>query len=246
VVVFLDADVRLGAGALDRLVAEAAAGGLVSVQPWHDTERPYEQLSALFNVIAVMGTGAGGSRPTGAFGPVLATTASAYRRVGGHEAVRDDVVEDVALADRYRAAAESVRIAAGRGSFRFRMYPAGVRQLVEGWTKNFATGAGATRPVRLAAIVAWIIAAGSAVGLLSDAAVGALPWWVALAVYGGFVAQFLAMFRQVGRFGVPAAVLYPALVLFFLGVFARSAWRTYVRRSVEWRGRIIPVGAARG
>ena len=52
--VLLDADVRLHPGALDALRdAHRHHGGLLSVQPYHDTIRPYEQLSALFNVIAL-------------------------------------------------------------------------------------------------------------------------------------------------------------------------------------------------
>ena len=54
--VFLDADVVLGADALDQLVATwSDVGGLVSVQPLHRTERPFESLSLMFNVVAVMG-----------------------------------------------------------------------------------------------------------------------------------------------------------------------------------------------
>ena len=40
-------------------------------------------------------------------------------------------------------------------------------------------------------------------------------------------------------------LVYPLLMAFFAVVFARSAWRTYVRRSVTWRGRAVPVRAAR-
>lgn len=245
VLVFLDADVRLEPGALGRLSSELRRrGGLVSVQPFHATDRPYEQLSALFNVIGVMGTGAGGRGPvTGAFGPVLATNVGDYRTVGGHASVCDEVVEDLALAARYQQANLGVDVLTGAAAIRFRMYPAGVRQLVEGWTKNFASGAGATRPGRLLAIVAWIIGMGSAASALVDGARGNLPLAVGLALYALFVAQLTVMFRQVGRFGLLTAALYPVLVVFFFGVFARSLWRTHVRHSVEWRGRKIAVGA---
>ena len=39
----------------------------------------------------------------------------------------------------------------------FRMYPAGLRQLVEGWTKNIASGAGLSPPWALAGTVAWML-----------------------------------------------------------------------------------------
>jgi len=49
----------LSADALARLAAEhRSRGGLVSVQPFHLTEQPYESLSAVCNVVELMGTGA--------------------------------------------------------------------------------------------------------------------------------------------------------------------------------------------
>lgn len=244
--IFLDADVRLEPDALGRLVdVHARTGGLVSVQPWHDTERPYEQLSALFNVIALMGTGAGSGEPSGAFGPVLVTTRDDYRSIGGHAAVRDQVVEDLALAGRYRERSLPVTVFTGGDLIRFRMYPTGVGDLVEGWTKNFALGAGATSLPRLLAIVLWITAMGSAAVAVVDAARGRTSVALALIAYAAVVAQLTVMFRRVGRFGPLTALAYPVLLVVFVGVFVRSLWRTHVRRSVAWRGRSIATTSRR-
>ncbi|MDQ2678733.1 MAG: glycosyltransferase [Actinomycetota bacterium] len=238
--VLLDADVRLHPDSLDALRDEhRRSGGLVSVQPWHDTLRPYEQLSALFNVVALMGTGAGSAAPTGAFGPVLATTRADYHAVGGHEAVRDEVVEDLALARRYREAGRPVTVRTGGELITFRMYPTGLADLVDGWTKNFALGAGATPLPRLAAIVLWISAIGSASVAVVDAARGRTEVVLAVAAYLLVAAQLAVMFRRVGRFGTATALLHPVLVACFVAVFVRSLWRTHVRHNVEWRGRTI-------
>ena len=247
VLVFIDADVRMEPGTLEQIVEEQArSGGLVSVQPWHHTDRPYEQLSALFNVIAVMGTEAGGRTDVdAAFGPVLVCSVADYRLVGGHASVCDQVVEDLALAHRFHDAGIGSRILLGMGGIRFRMYPAGVRQLLEGWTKNFASGAGSTRRRRLAAVVAWIAALGTGAFALVDGVQGDLPLVVGAVAYLAFVGQLLVMFRQVGRFGPVTALLYPVLIVCFFGVFIRSLWRTHVRRAIRWRGRVIQVGAGR-
>lgn len=247
VLVFLDADVRTDRTALARVVGERdAAGGLVSVQPWHETERPYEQLSCLFNVLAVMGTAMGSPRgATGAFGPVLVTSRKDYEAVGGHGSVRSDVVEDLALAQRYRDAGRPVAVLGGGHEVRFRMYPGGVRQLVEGWTKNFAVGAGSTRPVRLAAIVLWVTCLGSAAFALDDSLRGSLPLATGVALYLAFVGQLWLMFRQVGRFGIVTAALFPVPLVFFVAIFLRSLWRTHVRHSVTWRGRAVSTVAGR-
>lgn len=246
VVVFLDADVRLDRTALAAVVAERdRAGGLVSVQPWHETHRPYEQLSCLFNVLAVMGTAVGSRTPTGAFGPVLVSSLADYDAVGGHASVRDDVVEDLAIARRYRAHDLPVGVLEGGRRIRFRMYPGGLRQLVEGWTKNFAVGATSTAPARLAAAVVWITALGSAAFALDDSLRGDLSLVTGGVLYAAFAVQLAIMFRSVGRFRLLTAACYPVPLLFFVAVFLRSIWRTHVRHSVTWRGRAISTVADR-
>ncbi len=245
VAVFADADVRLAPDALAAVVEEQdRRGGLVSVQPWHRTERLYEQASALFNVIAVMGTAAGTRRDVpAAFGPLMVTTIEEHRAVGGHEAVRDQVVEDMALGRRHHRDGSGSHVLLGRGGVSFRMYPGGFGQLVEGWTKNFATGAASTRVPRLLAIVAWIVGMGTAIGLLVDGLRGAAPVWPAVAVYVAVVVQLAVLFRVVGRFGVLSAALVPVHLAVFVLVFARSVWCTVVRRRVRWRGRDLPIVA---
>ena len=57
--VFLDADVEVGPGAIARALAtRRARGGLLSVWPYHRVVHAYEHLSALFNVATVMALGA--------------------------------------------------------------------------------------------------------------------------------------------------------------------------------------------
>ena len=117
---FLDADVTMREGAIGGvLAAHARHGGLISVQPYHRIERPYEALSAVCNVMAIMGSGAFAAwrrvRRPAAFGPCLLTSREDYERIGGHAGVRGDVVEDVALARRFDAIGLPVRCSAGGG-----------------------------------------------------------------------------------------------------------------------------------
>lgn len=238
--VFLDADTVLAPGALQRLRREwAGRGGLVSVQPFHLTERPYESLSAFFNLVAMMGTDAFtplGSRvaPSGAFGPCLVCSRRDYDGVGGHQAVRAEVLDDVALAGLFRATGRPVACLGGRGTVSFRMYAQGVGQLVEGWSKNFAAGAGATRLVTLGLVVAWLsgcIMAGW--GLVTEPSPGAVLVYVA---YG---LQLWWMLRRVGRFHPGAGLLFPLPLAFFLAVFFRSVVLTHLWGKVPWKGRTV-------
>lgn len=250
---FLDADTWLARDALDRLMGEQGlAGGLLSVQPHHVTVRPHEELSAVCNVVTMMGTGAFTRRAAGrpaarvAFGPCLLATAADHRAVGGHAAVRGEVVEDVRLARRYRAAGLPVRCLAGGDTVRFRMYPAGLGQLVEGWSKNLAAGAGTTRPLVLAGAVAWVAAAATAAvdgvaGLAGWVGGGPVPV-LGLAAWLAVAAQLRWMLRRLGTFRRWTALAFPVPLAAFLAIFARSLVLTVVRRQVTWRSRRIAVG----
>jgi 4,4'-diaponeurosporenoate glycosyltransferase len=239
--VFLDADVVVAPGGLEAAVAEhgrlGPGGGLVSVQPWHAVERPYEQLSAFFNLIAPMSIDAftpRRPRPTGAFGPCLVVDRATYERSGGHgaEQVRGAVLDDVQIARAVRdTAGAPVHVFAGRRTnLTFRMYPHGAGQLAEGWTKNFAGGAAGTRPLTLVLVTLWLSGAIAAI-----AAVVAAP-----VLYAAYAVQLAVQLRRVGRFSPFTAALYPIPLAFFVGVFLRSLFRTYVRRQVTWRGRTVP------
>ena len=158
---FLDADVVPAPDLLDRIAGASAQrpDAIVSVQPWHRTVGAAEQASLFCNIAALMGSGAftvAGERlhPNVAFGPVLAVPRHVYDRFGGHAAVRTMHTEDIGLA---RAAGE-VTLFTGRPDTVFRMYPAGLRQLLDGWTRSIATGARSTRPWLTIATACWIAA----------------------------------------------------------------------------------------
>ncbi len=249
--VFLDADVEPDVGAVDALAAAAAnSGGLVSAQPVHRVERPYELLSAAPGLVALLGSGTG-DRPARrwwrrpmAFGPAMAIPADGYRHVGGHGAVRGEVADDVALAAAADRAGVPVRSLLGGSRLAYRMYPEGLGTLVEGWTKNLASGGASTPPLRLAAVAVWVTAsllAGLALGESVAAGASAVP---AVAAYAAFAIQFHVLARRVGRFG-PASLVFPLLIAVFVVLFTRSAVATFGRRRVRWRGRLIDVGRAR-
>lgn len=251
VLVFVDADVQFGPGGVEAVVAAVAVhGGLVSVQPTHRPVRAVEHLAMVFNIVGFAGTDAAsplgrwrGSR--GAFGPVLATTRADLDAVGGHAAVRASVVEDLAMAERYRASGRPVTIFGGGDEVSFRMYPDGFGQLVEGFTKNLVAGAGSVRRTTTLLLVAWLtllVQAGVApvrALLTGDGDGAALA--TAAALYGLVAVQCWWMGRRVGRFGAWVALTFPLSTALFLAVFVRSLGATATGR-ISWRGRRIPTG----
>lgn len=247
--VFLDADVVLGEDAIGRLVgASSQQGGLVSVQPHHRIERPFESVSLLFNVVAMMGLGVGSLvRPRhewGAAGPCLVTSRADYDRIGGHGAVAGELAEDLALAGAYRRAGLPVHCFAGSDQLWFRMYRT-PHDLFQGWGKNLATGAGRTPRLRALAIALWVTALLSMVLAIVSAARGTADLSTAAVWYAAGALQVGILGSRVGRFGW-AAVVWPVLVVCFVTIFAWSAVRTLLLRQVVWSGRSIPLHPQKG
>jgi 4,4'-diaponeurosporenoate glycosyltransferase len=244
VLVFLDADTVPAPGFVARLAGAAERhGGLVSVQPRHEVEQPYEHLSAVCSVVAVIGTGTGRAEPRwwrrpAAYGPAAGIARSTYLAVGGHAARPSTVVDDLALARTVDSAGRPVDSWAG-GGVKYRMYGEGWRGLAEGWTKNLANGAGAAPPVRVALVVLWVAAVLQA--LILAITVGPVGWFA----YAAMVLQAWILLRRVGSFGFVTAVLVPLPALAFTGFFAVSAWRWLMARPGSWRGRALPSRSAR-
>lgn len=241
---FLDADTTLAQGALGALLAEheREGSGLLSVQPFHAVQRPYEHLSAYPNVVSMLASDVAAQRRPMAFGPCLLTTRAAYEKAGGHAAVRAEVLDDVALARAYARAGLPVRCLVGGEQVRMRMYPSGLRQLVEGWTKNISSGAGAAAPAASVAVVAWVavhhaVAVGAVQWALTDRSW--LPGLLWLVAWVGVALGLRLVLRRLGSFAWWTWVLFPVPLLFFDLVFTRSALLTAVRGSVRWRGRSV-------
>lgn len=249
---FLDADTQLSSSdALRRITAEAdRLGGMISVQPLHLVRRLYEQLSAFFNLVVMIGSGAFSrwSRTGEAFscfGPCMFLGREDYFTIGGHEAVRREVVDDLALCRLCRRAGIGVHCFGGKGTIAFRMYPGGVGSLVEGWTKNIAVGASLTDTRTVVLLVVWFTGISNAALLLvflPYGSAGVFLIGISLCVYVLYVLQVYIQLRRVGTFAFIAALFFPLLFLFFVGVFFYSLIRVHIFRSVTWKGRMIHVG----
>ncbi len=245
VLIFMDADTRLEPHAL-RAIRDTYARrpGVLSIGPYHKVRCYYEELSAFFNLIMTAGTGAftiAGRRlnPGGLFGPFLMVDRRAYELVGGHAAVRGQILENFFMAPLFGRAGIPMRCCGGRGTVTMRMYPHGVHELQAGWAKAFATGAAQTPLTLLLAIIAWL--SGSLVTgiLLAIAAVKGELLGVWLILYVLYAVQIYMMLIRIGSFRWITALCYPVALLFYLMVFMRSLVRTGLRKNVSWKGRSI-------
>jgi 4,4'-diaponeurosporenoate glycosyltransferase len=224
---FVDADTWFEPDGLARILAGYTEGAY-STGPYHFVPSASEQLSLFFNLNMTAGT-----VPDGLFGQMLLVERSRYERVGGHQTVQGRILENFWLAGQFRAAGIPVRSVTGRGAFSFRMYPHGLGELIEGWTKGFASGAGQTPRGILLLTVAWMNGLILVpLGWLFTG--GGLGWGF---LYLLCVAQVAGLSRLVGSFHWLTALLYPVPLVFFFVIFTRSMLRS--GKSVRWKGREI-------
>ncbi|NWF54563.1 MAG: glycosyltransferase [Syntrophaceae bacterium] len=244
---FLDADTFLEKDGLEKLASTyLQGGGLLTVQPYHRMEKANERLSAIFNILVLAGMNAftpwrGLAKPMGAFGPCNLCSRDDYFAVGGHERVKGEVLESLGLAKEFQKKNLPVRCYGGKGTISFRMYPGGVRSLIEGFSKGFGTGAKAMSPGILFMTVGWITGGVGVVRhVLHSFSLGDWSWlFQAGALYGLYAIQFHWMLRRMGNFGVLTALFFPVPLLFFVGVFALSFFRIFLMGKVRWKGREV-------
>jgi 4,4'-diaponeurosporenoate glycosyltransferase len=167
-----------------------------------------------------------------------------YFAIGGHEKVRGEILESILLGREFLKAGREVRCYGGRGTISFRMYPGGLRSLIEGFSKGFGTGAGATSPAVLFMMVCWITGGLAITRHLLQAAFGtdpiALGVWVMLDAF--YILQMHWMLRRIGNFGFYTPLFFQIPLLFFVVLFFSSLFRIVVIRRVKWKGRLIKTG----
>jgi hypothetical protein len=249
VLVFVDADVALAPHAVAATVALLDGGlDLACPYPRQVAEgafarlvQPLLQWSWLTFLPLPVAERSPRASLTAANGQVMACTAATYAAVGGHGAVRGDVLEDLALARACKAAGLRAGVADGTDLATCHMYRT-ARDVVAGYTKSlwsaFGSPAGA---VGAGALLWWLY-----VQPVVDAATGL---WrgdrrtvaSATARYGlGVAGRMVAARRTGGRTG--DAVAHPASVVALLWLLARSVISRR-RGTLQWRGRPVTTDA---
>jgi cellulose synthase/poly-beta-1,6-N-acetylglucosamine synthase-like glycosyltransferase len=255
-VLFVDADVRLAPSALRRAFGQAIADGadLLSLAPRLScgclAEWMVQPIMATLLGIGFPIEAANDAADATAFaaGPFMLFRRSAYVAIGGHRALAAEVVEDLALARRIKAAGFRLRYLLGLDAVELRMY-GDFAALWEGWSKNWFLGLDRSVPRALgaAAMVGlmfsgpWLLAPSAAITavLLPQGRALSLAA-LALALLG--VALQLVLRLWIGHhFALPPRHWWlmgaGGLVVTALG--PTSVWRTLTGRGWTWKGRAL-------
>lgn len=255
-VLFVDADVRLQPTTLQRALGQAISEGadLLSLAPrlscgclaeWMVQPIMASLLGLGFPITATNDP----ADPTAfAAGPFMLFRRSAYGAIGGHAALAGEVVEDLALARRIKAAGLRLRYLLGLDAVELRMY-ADFAALWEGWSKNWFVGLdrsvakalGAAMVVLLLFSGPWLLTPAAAIAaallplqrpaLLTALGIGLLGIALQLVLRLWTRQQFQVPMRHwwlMGAGGLVVAALAPT-----------SVWRTLSGRGWTWKGRAL-------
>jgi len=170
-------------------------------------------------------------------GQYILVAREAYEALGGHEALRAEIVDDVAFARRLKADGR-FRLLLGGGTrlARVRMYHS-FGEIWEGFTKNLFVGARGNIPALFGA-VAYMVMLSAPPVLAVRAALRRQPYETAEAL-AATVTTTVTMMRGIGMVGMPraTALLQPIGTAMFAALAVNSTLRVLSGRGVTWRGR---------
>ena len=178
------------------------------------------------------------SRAAAANGQFLMIRRDVYDAIGGHASVAGEVLEDVALAMRAKAAGRRISFSSGKGIVRVRMYRS-FHAMWQGWKKNLYRLMGGTPWAvfrEMESNLPWIPALLILLGLKYPILLflGVLFLIVRQTSYGLDLARNQYPFSFIFYY-VPAVALY-------VGVLWAS-YRSHVHGRIEWKGREYSVGS---
>jgi glycosyltransferase involved in cell wall biosynthesis len=243
---FTDADAEHERDSVSRAlqIAQEQGAALVSFSPEQITDTWYEKalipyiylrLAKRFSYENVNDPKSAAAAANGQF---LMMRRDVYEAVGGHSSVAGEVLEDVAIAMRVKAAGQRIWFGSGKGIVRVRMYRS-FEAMWQGWKKNL---------YRLMGGTPWTVIR----EMESN-----LPWIPLLLIVLGlkypvlvFLGVLLLIARQTSygldllRNQYPFSFIFyyvPGLAL-YIGVLLAS-YRGHVNGRIQWKGREYSVGA---
>jgi glycosyltransferase involved in cell wall biosynthesis len=237
---FTDADAEHQPDSVSRAlqIAKEQAAVLVSFSPEQTTETWYEKALIPFIYLRLakrfsyQRVNDPSSTAAAANGQFLMMRRDVYDAIGGHSSVAGEVLEDVALAVRAKAAGHRIWFGPGKGFVRVRMYRS-FQEMWQGWKKNLYRLMGGTPWAvfrEMESNLLWIPFLLMVLGLKFPFLVflGVLLLIARQTSYGLDLARNQYPFSFIFYY-VPAATLYVAVLW--------ASYRSHVKGTIHWKGR---------
>jgi hypothetical protein len=244
VLVFVDADVVLADGAVASAVARLRRADVTLLSPYPRIAgagrlvQPLLQWSWLtFLPLRAMERS---PRPSlaAAGGQWLVIDRAGYQKAGGHAAVRDDILEDIALARAIKRSGGRIALADGSGFATCEMYRTWP-ELTAGYAKSLWASFGTTPAAGAVVVLLLFLYASPPLTTAALLATGHVALGsLALAAYAlGVTGRAVTAYATGGR-PWPDALFHPVSIVVFAWLVARS-FRLRRRGTLTWRGRPV-------
>ncbi|MEK4288251.1 glycosyltransferase [Paenibacillus sp. FSL P4-0502] len=244
---FLDADIRLKPNALASLLkARELSKGVISVVPFHHTEKLFEKLALIMNMLGIFtftSVFEKNNAKKGLYGSCILALRQDYEKVNGHQSIRSEVLDDLSLGEKFIAAGVPIRNFIGYGLVSFRMYPKGIKSEIEGFSKGAVLSTSTLSPRTIIPIALWVVGLiiSETVFIFANTSLG-LPLLIGYLLY---MFQLFYFIKYVGVFGIVIPVFHVVATLFFILIMLYSIYQVVFLRHVSWKGRHIQVGGHR-
>lgn len=243
---FLDADIRLKPDALEKALAmaEAQGEGLITGFAYQHTGTWLEKLvvplmsfTILCHLPIPLVRTSQDPRFIAAHGGFMLIHRESYKRCGGHEAIRSNIVDDIALARAVKKAGDQVTLADITDEAEMRMYH-NASEVWKGYRKNIYAGLGRSPLILLAVLsmymllyvfplVAFIFF--SVTGQAAEAA-----WALSASLLGIAIKRVSdASAKQ----SVWLCLLISVSILCLVAIAISSWWGSRTGQGYEWKGR---------
>jgi chlorobactene glucosyltransferase len=182
------------------------------------------------------------SKPRHAFanGQVFLIRRSFYERIGGHESVKDQIVEDVMLMRRLKQAGARTRLMFGQSLGVTRMHT-NLKQMFNGWARIFAGTSSRSPWPTLAGLT---MVGGTCAALVVSLTMIHQPGWAWIApTHIVLMTGFFAWCYRAAGVSVGAVLALPVSIAMVLAILA-NALRVCFTGRVDWRGNAVVVTAA--
>jgi chlorobactene glucosyltransferase len=252
---FVDADTFLEPQALSACYAKATETGadmftIMTFQIlgsfWEKTVMPLV-MTALSVGFSPRRVNDSGTKDAIANGQFILIKRTVYDAIGGHESVKDQIVEDKAISEQVKWNGHRLIVADGSKVARTRMYTS-LPEMWEGWTKNIFLGLRDQTGLLwlgvfgafLATTTAFFLPIWPMLGLVWYSKTGG---WLALAVVAESFAlwAYLIFVRAGAALNMEISPWYALTTPLGAGVFGAmmltSAWKVISGQGVSWRGR---------
>jgi len=246
ILIFLDADVRLSSKAIEILVStREKLDCVLSVFPFHTTEKLYERLSMITNILGVFSFTSPFERKSktkGLFGACVVIKRENYEKINGHKSICSYVTDDLSLGKRFCENNIDVVNFIGYPHISFRMYPNGIISEIQGFAKSAALSMSILKTNTIFFIALWVI------GLFLSGFL--TPYLllinhplknIFLIFYILYTIQIFYLQRYIGHFGVIIPVFHFISSFFFIILIIYSFYQVNFLNSVTWKGRQIKI-----